>query len=248
MVFETPVASLDHPVLSKYPNAPHPFVLTPPLDARTVVPEGSKLTLDLTLVGPARRWLPHFLFVFDQMGRQGRYGGPYRIERVTGGVDGRLVFDGAKRLIVDDPAPVIWTDTARTAGRAQIEFLTPLRMRTGGDYNERPDFVAFVHAVLGRLHLLTAIYGGQTADRGWMRELLARADGIRTVEQNFQVLRQDRTSGRQHRKVPMDGVMGRMVVEGDLGPLEGVLAAGEWLHAGSGTSMGLGKYRVWWGG
>ena len=35
LVFETPVQPETFTVLRKYPNAPHPFVMTPPLDART---------------------------------------------------------------------------------------------------------------------------------------------------------------------------------------------------------------------
>lgn len=235
-------------VLTKYTNAPHPFVLSPPIDSRTVVPRGSRLDVDVALMGAAQQWFPHFLFVFDTLGRRGQYGGPYRLDGVNSNVDGRLLYDGRARQIVENP-PVLQHFRRECAPqRAHIDFLTPLRMRTGGEYNGNPDFVAFAHGLLGRLHLLSAIYGGGSPDRSWMRELLARADEVRTVEREWRVFHWDRQSGRQGRRVSMDGVLGGMTVEGDLGTFEGVLRMGEVVHVGSGTSMGMGRYRVRWEG
>ena len=243
-VFETPVIHGEFEILTKYTNAPHPFVLTPPLDERTVLPEASSLILDLLLINSAREWFPHFIFVFDELGRKGRYGGPYRIERVSSLVHGGVVFDGSARKIVREPATLIWPTESRVARRVQVDFITPLRMRTKSQYNTRPDFVEFIHALLGRLHLLTAIYGRQSTDRDWMRDLLAMADVIKTDAQEFRVFRWERTSGRDHRRIAMDGVIGNLTASGDLTPFLPVLRAGEFLHVGSGTSMGLGKYRV----
>jgi hypothetical protein len=243
-VFESPILPGQANILTKYPQAPHPFVLSPPLDDRTYLPAGSKLELDITLIQSARRWFPHFIFVFDELGRRGNYGGPYRIDQVTSRIDGRTLFDGAARKIVEDPAAVSWSEEVHPVQRLGLEFVTPLRIRTQGEYNTNPDFVAFVHALLGRLHLLTTIYGGQSESREWMRPLMAQADHVKTEQREFRMFPWDRTSGRQHRRVPMDGVLGRLIAQGNLAPFLPALRAGELLHVGSGTSMGLGKYRV----
>ena len=42
----------------------------------------------------------------------------------------------------------------------------------------------------------------------------------------------------------MDGVIGRLEAGGDLTELATYFRAGEWLSVGSGTSMGMGKYRM----
>jgi hypothetical protein len=242
-VFETPVLPGQSGVLTKYTNAPHPFLLLPPLDGRTYLPVGARLAVDVTLIGPARRWFPQFLFVFDELGRRGNYGGPYRIDQATSLADGQVLFDGAARKILADPPCVSWTKPAQTVHRIAVEFVTPLRMRTDGRYNSAPDFVAFVHALLGRLHLLTSLYAGQPSQRDWMRDLLARADHIRTESAEFHPFHWERTSGRQQRSISMDGVLGRFTAVGDLTPFLPALHAGELLHAGSGTSMGMGKHR-----
>lgn len=51
-------------------------------------------------------------------------------------------------------------------------------------------------------------------------------------------------SGRQHRRVAMDGVVGSLTASGDLTALAPAFRAGELLNIGSGTSMGLGRYRA----
>ena len=254
IVFETPVIPENFSVLRKYPNAPHPFVLGPPLDARETLPAGVELCLDFTLVGRGLDYFPHFIRVVDAMGHAGRYGGAFRIERITSAcqrdspANGHAVlFDGRLRKITADPP--LWNCAAEPSPvkSLRLEFVTPLRMRTEGRYNPSPDFVAVTHALLGRLHLLTAIYGGGTADRAWLRPLMAQADTVRTERAEFEMFRWDRMSGRQQRRVAMDGVVGSLTASGDLTALAPAYRAGELLNIGSGTSMGLGKYRAVYG-
>ena len=67
-VFETPVLPDQFTVLRKYPNAPHPFVLVPPLDQRTALPPGTSLELGVSLIGRGIEYLPHFIQVLEGMG------------------------------------------------------------------------------------------------------------------------------------------------------------------------------------
>ena len=95
LCFETPVLRDKFPVLRKYPHAPHPFVLTPPLDPRTVLPPRVEFHVDVTLIGHGIDYLPHFLAVFDAMGRRGRHGGSFRVRAVsarTGSPDSPLIL------------------------------------------------------------------------------------------------------------------------------------------------------------
>jgi CRISPR/Cas system endoribonuclease Cas6 (RAMP superfamily) len=145
-------------------------------------------------------------------------------------------------------APPLWQAEATTAEvrRLSVEFLTPLRIRTEGRYNLRPDFVAIAQALLRRIHLLSEIHGnGATGgDHTWMHELFQKADGVKTEKADFRLYAWDRMSGRQGRRVQMDGVIGSLEAKGDLTELAAYFRAGEWLSVGSGTSMGMGKYRM----
>lgn len=125
-----------------------------------------------------------------------------------------------------------------------MEFVTPLRMRTKGEYNLRPNFVAVGQALLRRLHLLTALYGEGDGDASWMKPLLRAADEAKTLRRDFRVWEWGRRSGRQGRRIEMDGVVGTLEVEGDFSAWGEVLRLGEVVQVGNGTSMGLGRYRM----
>jgi hypothetical protein len=54
-----------------------------------------------------------------------------------------------------------------------------------------------------------------------------------------------RYSSRQKKKVPMGGIVGTATLEGaSLDLLWPVIWLGQWLHAGKGAAMGLGKYQL----
>jgi CRISPR/Cas system endoribonuclease Cas6 (RAMP superfamily) len=244
-VFESPVDPSRFTVLRKYPNAPHPFVLTPPLDQRSVVPAGERVALQVALIGPGVKYLPHFIRILDAMGKGGDFGGRFRVARVVSGVQPSTeIYDGGARKFVGELLE--WAPGGEVAGakRIRLDFVTPLRMRVGGRYEVRPSFVDVAQSLLRRIHLLSAIYGEGGPEAEWMHPLLAVADGARTTKRDFEVFRWDRMSGRQGRRIEMDGVTGTVEAEGDLGALVPYFRLGKWLHVGSGTSMGLGRYEM----
>jgi CRISPR/Cas system endoribonuclease Cas6 (RAMP superfamily) len=95
------------------------------------------------------------------------------------------------------------------------------------------------------MSLLGAIYGAPPSENDdWLHRLMAKADRVTTESRDFRVYCWDRQSGRQGRRVQMDGVLGSVSATGDLTELAQWFRVGEWLHVGSGTSMGMGKYRM----
>ena len=82
-IFETPPPS-DSLILRKYPHAPHPFVIEPPLDAATIYEPGTFLTFGLVLIGKGIDYLPYFIYAFEELGRLGlgRARGKFRLAEV----------------------------------------------------------------------------------------------------------------------------------------------------------------------
>ncbi|MCS7042669.1 MAG: CRISPR system precrRNA processing endoribonuclease RAMP protein Cas6 [Bryobacteraceae bacterium] len=243
-LFENPVLPGRHAVLRRYTHAPHPFVLLPPLDRRTFLPAGTRFEAGLTLLPPAMPHAADLLEALHRMGQSGSYGGRFELRRVVSALTGQeLGRLGSGQGLLEPP---VWRPAAAppAAGRVRLEFLTPVRLRTRGRYNPRPGFLAILHALLRRLHLLSAVHGGGSADAAWMQPLLAAGDRIVTRRAEWELFRWSRPSARQQGDIPMDGLLGALEAEGELAPLLPYLEAGEWLHVGSGTSLGMGKYRL----
>ena len=69
-VFETPPPH-DTTKMRKYPSAPHPFVLTPPLESKRYYDIGEETAFELTLIGKAIDYLPYFIYTFEELGQMG---------------------------------------------------------------------------------------------------------------------------------------------------------------------------------
>ncbi len=239
-VFETPADPGASPILRRGTHLPHPFVLCPPLDNSTWHPPGSTMQVNLTVLGGALSLLPKFARALDAMGRAANFGGKFRVIAVESALaPGELVYDGTRTVA---RARVWEPEAADEVTSARLEFVSPLRLRVNGQYSLNPGFTFIVQTLLRRIHLLSTIHGGANGDSGWLRPLYECADKIRVRRVNFVPRRLERFSGRQQHLIPMHGVVGSVEIEGRLAPLVPFLQVGEWLHVGSGTALGLGKY------
>jgi CRISPR/Cas system endoribonuclease Cas6 (RAMP superfamily) len=86
---------------------------------------------------------------------------------------------------------------------------------------------------------------GPAALRYDYKALLRRAEEVCTARSTLNLLSLERRSNRQDRKLDIDGFTGEISfsVENDYEFLP-LLLAGEFLHVGSGTAFGLGRYEV----
>ena len=253
-VFETPVPS-GSSVMRKYPYAPHPFVLTPPLDRRAHFAAGTDLNLELVLVGRAIPWLAYFIHTLEELGRRGV--GPHRsrygIARVvsfkdtdgTGGAEQVLVYDGVGRKVVASPQVFDGRGFgARKGGRRAVtlSLLTPARIISNEKLATQLPFSTFLRALVRRIALLSYFHCGQEADVSLIRQLIERAASIRTTRSGLRWRDWSRFSTRQQTLIKLGGLVGEITYEGDLDPFLPFLRAGELTHVGKGTSFGLGRY------
>lgn len=56
----------------------------------------------------------------------------------------------------------------------------------------------------------------------------------------------ERFSSRQNKRIPLGGIMGNFILDGNLEPFILFLCLGELLHAGKSSVLGFGKYRLEW--
>jgi hypothetical protein len=240
---------------------PRPYVLEPPESgACQSYRPGERFDFRLVLVGCSLDYLPYFLFTFRELGRtglgadRGRFSvqevhaeGPAGSRRIYAAAE-NVLHDGGDRITAADLAVPPAVAAAGTPPRAlALHFQTPARIRTDGALRAELTFQDVVRALLRRLSSLCYFHCGCELQVDF-KGLIEGACRFRTVRSELRWEEQDRYSGRQQQRIEMGGVLGRVVfeaVETEMWrPYLPLLAAGEWVHVGKGTVMGLGKYRV----
>jgi hypothetical protein len=250
-VFETPPPP-DTKIMRKYPAAPHPFVIEPPLERKRTYKPGDELVFGLTLVGRAIDYLPYFIFTFDELGRTGLGAGrgKFTLAKVT---TCRSPVNGEKRAIYTADTKML-TEFATTElefpappsdpGHLTLSFLTPTRIAYEGRLGLDLDFHILIRSLLRRLSLISYFHCNDRLLDLDFKALIEAAREVKAVERRLHWYDWERYSGRQDQRINMGGFVGKIAFEGPLGPFLPFIKAGEVLHVGKGTTFGLGRYKV----
>jgi len=267
-VFETPPPS-DTSKMRKYPFAPHPFVITPPLEEKRTYQQNDTLCFELTLIGKSIDFLPYFIYTFDELGKMGigKGKGKYQL------ADVRAVNPGERTKVKDDEAILIYSGkdkTLRSNYRAvgvedlialrptpsasgltsdlspstlHLSFLTPTRLKFDGSLSPKPEFHILFRNLLRRISLLSYFHCGEELDLDF-KGLIEESKDIKVQQENLHWLDWERYSNRQETKMKMGGFIGSITFQGNFQAFLPFVLLGEYVHVGKGTSFGLGKYEI----
>jgi hypothetical protein len=217
---------------------------------------GDELRFALTLIGPAIEELPYIIYAISLMAQHG-FGAqrtPFALLEVSA-VDRTLA---RQKIYTPEMARIMPHDVRRNLSDlvkdrlTQLEmkdtlrllFLTPTRIRAQKGVQERLPFEQLVKSLSLRLTMLAQTHSATNLSYDY-QALLAQARTATTQTENLWQQELSRYSNRQEKKIEQDGFMGETVFTGkavlDSLPL---LVAGEFLHVGSGTAFGLGRYHI----
>jgi hypothetical protein len=203
-------------------------------------------------------YLSHFIFALERLGQRGL--GARRVRCALSYVDSSLdgqkwvlysAEDGIPRsadgfeksifLPLRPPAPFPGKTLPQ---RVTINLLTPLRVVYDSRLANELPFHVLVRSLLRRIgHLSYFHCGGDPSALGF-RDWIDLASHVETVEQDLKWFDWERYSSRQQTTMRMGGLLGHVTFEGPVAPFHPFLAAGEVIHAGKGTSFGLGCFRL----
>lgn len=253
-VFETrPVPGVADGLLEGMTAAPHPFVLAP--RHAWAVTAGELVALDVVVVGRGMRYAQHVLHSLQRCGEGGL--GPERVRlrlqevgqaRFAGSGEWLSVYDAQGRWALFEGALV---QPGAAPEQVVLTLLTPVRLRVAMQYLGVKDFAfaPFFSTLLRRISQLAAYHGldPSTTDLDIIdyRHLANQAKTVDCVCKDLQWHDWRRFSSPQKKAVPMGGVTGQCVLQGEA--LEEIwpwLWLGQWLHVGKGAAMGLGGYRL----
>jgi hypothetical protein len=257
-VFESKVQQETADRLRIGADAPHPFLIDPPMTEQQMFRPGECISYGLTLFGTAIDKLPFFIYAFMILGENlglGKGRGRFRLVSVVD-EGGRNIYDSGHLV---GPVTVVQSkdvlDAAGTNDRElSLEFVTPLRIRTAWKRQEQElltgisedgEFRLLLKSLYHRAFVLSQLYGDGQEPQVFDSRNMPLFDGdVRLVESKTRWLDWTRYSQRQQQPMQLGGIMGRVTFTGKTGQYYPLFRLGEYLHMGKGSSFGLGKYQV----
>lgn len=243
-IFETP-PPVHAAKMRKYNHVPHPFVL-----ALDEVRDPCCCRLRLNLFGDGNRHLPLFVYALTEAGKspRGIAGNRLTLTSVSqsveaGGADQHKIYEAGGDLL---PLPVGIAPVPPAPSALRLQFETPLRLKRDGTHVGPRDFHfadLFVN-LLRRISMLTSFHTDTALDVDF-RGMRDAALGIICNATDLTWKDLERYSARQQTDMKMGGLLGSVSLEGqDIAPFWPYLWLGQWVHAGTAATMGLGLYRV----
>ncbi len=248
--FESPAP--DGALARRYSHTPHPWVLeVTPEERPRQRAAGERLSFGLLVLGESVRQLPYLVHALQQAGRRGlgRAHVPFEIavierETVLGSGRWQAVYHPGGS--VERDAGTAWPALPAAPPRAVLHLATPLRMKRYGDLVGPAEFdlPLLLRALRERITTLHGLYGERRAAAPVLpdpADTPPQAPG----GQRLRWFDWTRFSSRQRTRMRMGGLTGALELDtaalADWWPW---LWAGQWLHVGKQTAMGLGRYRL----
>ena len=243
-VFETPPPK-DTEIMRKYPAAPHPFIIEPPLDAKKEFKEGEELTFGLVLIGRAIDYLPYFIFTFKELGRigLGKGKGKYLLKEVKD-EQGKVIYSGQEKCLRECFSIINPADfDPPSSSSLTLNFVTPTRIKYQERLTKDLQFHILIRALLRRIFLLSYFH----CDKNWKPDfsnLITASEEIKIEKRDLMWYDWERYSSRQDRRMKLGGFVGEVTYLGNLKDFLPFLLLGSYIHVGKGATFGLGKYRI----
>jgi|GEM_PF-2298078 len=197
--------------------------------------------LEVTLLEPWVSRLPYWIFALEEVGKQRSH--PFTVLKGLEwtGRGWSQFYQGAQRYLEGvavprEPIPV-------HLGKVAIfQWLTPGRLFKLGRPLISASFQDLIEALVRRIENLERWYGRpEGRDYKWLvtaaRDVNVEPMDLRWVESHFH-------SKRQNASIALGGLMGAVILKGDLEPFGRILALGRDLGVGKKTALGLGRFEV----
>lgn len=247
-IFEPYIQGEPPPFLRGIDQAVRPYVFEP-LDGGGRWEPGEALRFDLLLFGQAVDLQAYAFLAIERMARAGLGAGRpgfrlVRLEAVEPDGAARPLFTAGSPPATVPAPPSTPQTTSLPPGPVALRLKTPLRIKARDRLNGHPSFRDLVFNMLRRVLELAHFHVPGAAIDWNFRALLDQASRVRIAGADLRWHDWERWSQRQQASMKLGGLVGRMVLDGDLQPFAELLRTAEIVHVGKGATFGLGKMVV----
>jgi len=255
-VFETPPPK-DTTIMRKYPYAPHPFIIEPPIGEKTEFNENDDIDFGLTLIGKAIDYLPYFIFTFNELGKIGLGKGrrKFRLREVKNIYKNNdtekesIIYKGYDKILNNKYKILSFKDIINQTKRfpkkerIELQFITPTRIKYKNKLISELEFHILIRNLLRRISLLSYFHCNKELDINF-KEVIEKSKEVTTEDCNLKWYDWERYSHRQENRMSLGGFIGKITFKGNVKEYLPLLFLGKYTHVGKQTSFGLGKYEM----
>ncbi len=235
---------IDHPHHGNFKNTPPPYIIEPMQDAKTTFYQSEHFGFELTFIGSGIDQLPIVLCAISFMGDKGiGIGrGKFRlgaIESLSSDLSYKPLSYGVKPDIISLSNLTIPIVDKRLMIQYDIKFRTT---EDNKHLSEAPTFQLFAKRLVDRLSQLANFH----CKAPWYdsNDLLIPPDIFISKDETKEVYGKRKTQ-TMDKMMKIDGREGCITYEGNgINDWMPLIVMGSYLHVGSTTSMGLGKYSI----
>lgn len=242
-IFETPPP--EHHSLQDFSQIPPPYVIEPPPIGNKVYQAGETLSFSMVLIGRAIHQLPLITFAWQRAFARGVTKFESRAHLLTvvfepHQANQQTVFDALEDDTLQTPIMTI-PQPVLSKNELQLSIKTPLRIQQKGFVlSHNMQGRDFIIALVRRYYLLQEFHGDHYVPPDFS-QLSDMAKHV-NCKTDFKWCKWDRYSNRQQQKMTMGGVLGNIILSGELEPFLPLLHLGQWFHVGNKTTFGMGLY------
>lgn len=247
-LFETPQPE-DQPVCKNHTAVPQPFVMYPEDDQKRTYRAEETLSVMLSLFGSAGKYLPYFLYAFEQLGRRGigKGRGRFSLRQVAVADSQTVLYDGSDSVSPVMPHMETWKELSSDAAyrinrRLTLRFMTPTRIKHKGAFVSVPDFPVLIKALQRRISDLSVYHCSRPFECD-VRTLMDKAGQVHVFRKSL-VWKRWGFSDKNRSRMKLEGFVGEIIFEGDLSPFVSLIVLGTLTHVGKGASFGMGRYEI----
>ena len=242
--------------LAHWDNAqtpPRPYLFIPPFNQQTHYAANETLKLGIILYGSA---IDYFLIVFAALEHLGEFMGlgkhrsRFKIDSIQQiNTDNRKLLYAQHRWLSQAQAAnaeAFFTNPTEALASLTIKHHTRLRLKADNQLLQTtPPFSLLIHRLLNRINALASLYcGGNLISPEQKYALITLAESVQIQHSTLHWQDAQRYSGRTKSTMPLGGLIGETIYQGELSPFFSWLALGQWIGVGEKTSFGLGLYEI----